>query len=227
MASERSSAKRERFELAGDAAVVTAAVLAVLTSIVLLVSAGVGDREVPVAIQLASALAVLLGGIAGPVVAWLMHGRRITLPAVLGGIVGAAVSGAAFAVFVAFSTALGWVLSPLTDAEWAGPLAGLVLVAVAFVVLVVWLLFDAVRDYARPRRRHRSLDILRILSTIVIATYSVVITVLAFAGPGGEIVEALAFMLIGAVNGALVVTMADFLVRLIAPKPEGPTVSPV
>lgn len=225
MTSEQSGARRERFELAGDAALITAATLAVLTSIVLLMSAGVGDREVPVAIQIASAAAVLFGGIAGPVIAWLMHRRRISVPAVVGALVGGPVAGVVFGVFVAFSTVLGWAISPISDAEYAGPLAAASVVAAAFVALVVWLAIDAVRDCAQDRREHRSLDIVRMLSTLIITLYSSVIVVLAFGKPGGEIIEAIAFMLMGAVNGASVVTIADVATRLTAGKPDEVTAS--
>lgn len=225
MASERSATRRERFELAGDAALITAATLAVLTSIVLLISAGVGDREVPVAIQIASAVAALLGGVAGPAAAWLMHRRRIGLPAVLGALVGAPVSGVAFGFFVAFSAVLGWAISPINDADYAGPLAAAVLVAVALVAVVVWLVIDAARDYASSRREHVPLDIVRILSMFIVASYSSVIIFLAFGEAGGEIIEAIAFMLMGAVTGASVVTIADIATRLAVPKSDEVVVS--
>lgn len=225
MASEGSTSTRERFELAGDAALITAATLAILTSIVLLISAGVGDREVPVAIQIASAVAALLGGVVGPVTAWLMHRRRIGLPAAIGAVVGVPAAGVVFGVFIAFSAVLGWAISPLSDADYAGPLAAAVLVAVALVALAVWLVIDAVRDYARDSREHASLDIVRILATFIIAAYSSVIIFLAFGEVGGEIIEAIAFMLMGAVTGASVVVFADLATGLAAPTQDEVVVS--
>ncbi len=229
MPSETSAARRERLELASDAALITAATLAALTSIVLLISAGVGDREVPVAIQIASALAALLGGVAGPVVAWLMHHRRVSLAAVFGALIGMPVAGAVFWVFVGLSAILGWVISPISDAEYAGPLAAAAIVAAAFAALVVWLVIDAVRDYAPNRRDHRTLDVVRLVSTVIVAAYSTVIVVLAFGGTGGEIIEAIAFMLMGALGGASMVTMADVVTRLTAdqagPGPRGACVA--
>jgi hypothetical protein len=220
MTTDGDTKKRERLELAGDGALTTAATFAVLTAIVLLVAQGVGNREVPVALQILSAAAMLLGGVGGPVIAWLIHDRRISLPAVVGAILGAPAAGAVFFVFVALSTAIGWAISPLWDAEYAGPLAGAILVTVAFFVLVIWLVTDAVRDLAPSRRTHARLDTVRLIAAGLVAAFSAAVMVLAFAPGNAEIAEALAFMLLGAVSGGLAVTFADLATRLLVPKPQ-------
>lgn len=208
-------AGRESFELAGDGALFTAASLAVLTSIVLLVTeVGAAGQEPSMAVQFASALVVFLGTVAGPVAAWLMHRRRISLPAVLGAFLGVPAAGAVFALFVGFSAALGWAISPLSDAEWAGPLVGAIVVTAGFFALVAWLVVDAARDRSADPPEHHSLDVARIVSAIVATTYTAVIAVVALSGTSGEIVEAIGFMLVGAVIGALVVFGADLATRL-------------
>lgn len=215
MTSERSAARRELFELAGDAGLIAAAVLAGLTALVLLIARAAGDGDLPVVLQAASAAAVLLGVTAGPAAAWIMHRRPVTLPAALGALLGVPLAGAVFGLVVALSTALGWALSPLTQAEYAGPLAAGALVAADFVGLIVWLVIDAFRD-ARGRRQHHSLNVARAVSAAVVGTFSATIIVLSLGPMGGEILEAFAFVLMGAVVGASAATLAHVAVSLAA-----------
>lgn len=218
MTAEVETNRRERLELAGDGALITAATFALLTSIVLLIAQGFGDREVPVAVQILSAVAVLLAGVGGPLITWLLHDRRISLPAIVGAIVGSGATGGVFFAFVALSTGIGWAIAPLWDAEYAGPLAGAIIVTVAFFVLVIWLVVDAIRDLAPGRRTHSRLDTTRLIAAAAVVAYSAVIAVVSFRPGAGETIEALAFMLLGAVSGGLAVTFADLATRLLVPR---------
>lgn len=217
MAHKSLSARRTALVLAADGAAISAAVFALAIAAALLVAQAVGDREVPVGLQIASGVITWLAGIAGPLLVWRMHRRRITLPAVLGALLGAPVAAAVFFLFVALSTALGWVISPISDAEGAGPLVAGSLVGLAFVVLLIWLAADAARDLRATSPANRTLDVARLLAAASIAVYSVIVVLLALGEAGAEMFEALAFMLVGGVSGAAVVAMADLITRALEP----------
>lgn len=223
MAQKPSSARRAALVLAADGAAINAAILALATAALLLLAQGMGERELPVGLQIASGLVIWLATLAGPVLVWRLHCRRITLPAVFGALLGAPVAAAVFFLFVALSTALGWVISPISDAEGAGPLVAGSLVGLAFIALLVWLARDAVRDLRTTPPADRTLDVARLLAAGSIAVYSVIVVVLALGKAGAEMFEALAFMLVGGVSGAAVVTMADLVTRALKPGAEGPT----
>ncbi len=227
MARKMSPEKRAMFVLAADGAVITAATFALLTGIALLLAQAVGDREVPVGLQVASGLAVLLGGVAGPALAWFMHGRRITLPAILGALLAGPVVGAAFFLFLALSQVLGWIISPISDAEGAGPLVLAALVALDFVYVMAWLLVDGARDLRADPPTHKKLDIARILAVVVLVAYSAIVVVLALGEAGPEMLEAIAFMLMGAVSGAATIAMADVGTRVFRPRAGEPAPEPV
>ena len=84
--------------------------------------------------------------VAVPVLVWLLHSRRPSLMAVIGGVLGAASTGVVFFVVVALSALLGFVVSPFWGAEYAGLLIALLLLAVAGVATVIWLVLLAIRD---------------------------------------------------------------------------------
>ncbi|HEY3317765.1 MAG TPA: hypothetical protein VGK50_05030 [Coriobacteriia bacterium] len=184
MGLERSDTLRERFELAGDGALITAAMFSAFTSIALLLSAPFEQSEVPVAVQLMSAVAVFVPGVAGPVVAWLMHGRRISLVAVLGAMAGVPVAGVVLLAFALLTFVLGWIVSPISRADYAGPLAGVGLLTIGFFVLVGRLVIAAVRDLASKGPSRRALAIARVLSAVVVTAFSAAIVFLAFPRRG-------------------------------------------
>jgi hypothetical protein len=208
-------ATRERYELAGDGALVTAGTLSALTGIVLLITGVIIQGSVPVWIELASSAAVLVGSVAGPVIAWLLHGRRITVPAAVGALLGLPVTGIVFFGFVAFSTALGWALKGLNDADWFGPLVAAGLVSVAAIGGVAWLVADGIRDRAPSRREHLRVDRARFAAAAAVVAYSTVVIMYALRPGSGEVLEAIAFVLLGAVGGASIVGMADALERIL------------
>lgn len=210
---------RERVELAGDAALITAAVFAVSISIALLIALAVGDRAVPAPLQVLSALLVMLTWAGGPMIAWLVHRRPLNVPAVLGALLGGPVGGAVFFVLVGISQVLGWALSPFTGIGYIGPLLMAALVGLGFAALSAWLVADALRDNG-GRREHMTLDLVRMASAATVAVFVGVIAVLAFGRAGPELAEAIAFMLMGAISAASIVTMADLVVGRAVAKAE-------
>ena len=225
MAAKQRSRRREWLELAGDGAVITAAIVAVCATTAFLITGGFSERQASAASEIASAVLLLVGGVAGPAVAWLTHRRRITVPALVGALVGAPMVGAIFFVFVVVAQALDWLLAFVTDVEYAGTLVAAALVALDFVGLLVWLVVDAARDL-RDQAGHRPVDLARILSAVVITVYSATVVVLALGEAGAEMLEAIAFMLLAAVGGASVVTFAYLATRLTEREPEEPAEIP-
>ncbi len=217
---------RERLVLAGDGALITGAALASVIAVALLVAWGVGDREVPVALQLLNGPLSLAAAIGGPIAAWLLHRRRITPPAVLGALLAGPVVGIVFGLFVASSTLLGWVLRPLSDADYIGPLVAGIVVAAAFAVFMGWLGVSTIGDLRDERPGRRRLELVRLVALGIVVAYSVTIVVLAVVGPTAEIGEAIAFMLVGAISGGLAVLMADLMSHWLAPRPAGSGAAP-
>jgi uncharacterized membrane protein YfcA len=131
------------------------------------------------------------------------------------------VVGALFFAFVLLSTALGWLLQGINDAEWFGPLVGAVLVEIAFLVLCIWVVADAIRD-RRAAREHPKIDTARLAAFAVVVVYTVAVIVLSLQPDAGEIIEALAFMLMGALGGGCAVGFADLAERLLVRKEPAP-----
>lgn len=218
MEERRTSPRGEWLELVGDGALTTAGTMGLLTGIVLLVTGVIVRGGVPVWMEAGSGILVLLGYAAGPVVAWLVRGRKITLAAAGGALVSAPVTAALFFAFVLLSTALGWLLQGINDAEWFGPLVGAALVEIGFLGLCVWLVADAVRDRAPSRRQHVRVDAVRLAAFAIVIVYSVVVVIFALQPGAGEVFEALGFMLIGAVAGGCAVAFAGLAERLFTPE---------
>jgi hypothetical protein len=211
-----STEMRARIELAGDGALISAGISSALLGAVLLAAVPF-TGEVPVWIQLLSAAAMFVMVVGGPVATWFVYGRRVTLPAVLGVIVGGPVTGAVFFLFVGVSRAVGWLLQTVNDADWFGPL---VTAALAMISLLAWVTALAVRgvmDLRRPQPEHKRLDIWRMASWVVLLVFGIAVTVVAIKVTG-EIAEAPAFAMLAAVSGGISVFTADLMTSLMARK---------
>lgn len=205
---ETTLSKRDHALLIGDGFLITAAVASVGIGI----SFGLSELQSvlgDIAIAVGSGLLMWASGVAGVVVAWLLHGRRIDGPVVIGGLAGAVAGGFAVPALAAVSYLLGLPLGLVTDSEFAGPLALLVLIAIAVAVLVAWLVADAVRDLAGARRAHVRLDVARIAAATALLVLVAVSVYLVFAQPAPEQGEAPIFALAAGLVGAGVVAGAD------------------
>lgn len=221
MTAKRLTISRKWCVLAGDGAVITAGTMSLLTGAVLLVTGVMIKGSVPVWLEVGSGIAVLFGGLAGPIAAWLVHGERISAPAVIGALLSGPVTGTVFFAFVLASTALGWILRGVNDEEWFGPLVGAALVAAAFAALCAWLAVDALRDLRSSRREHVRVDVVRLASVAVIIVYSATVMVFSLRPGTGEVLEAIAFMLMGALAGGAAVGLADIVQRSVATRKVG------
>jgi hypothetical protein len=223
MASMRPFFTRERMELVGDALLMTAATFSVTMGLTAIIVAPSGTPEP--GMEWATALSSILSlvvVVAIPVLVWLMHGRRLSGMAVLGGLVGGFSAGVLFMGFVAMSAVLGFLVSPFTDSEFAGPIAMLVVVSAALVGLVLWLAAGAIRDLAPGRRHQRRIDVLRLLSTAILIVFSIGVAMWIAGHPGDESGEALIFAMVAGLGGALAVLGADVVTTLSSSSPAPP-----
>lgn len=226
MASRTTIVTRERVSLVGDALLMTAAAFGVIIGLTALFVAPTGTPEP--GMEWVTALGSLLSMgvvVVVPILVWLLHGRRLSAMAVLGGVVGALSAGVVFMAMAAVSALLGLLVSPFTDSEFAGPIALLVVVSAAFVALVLWLVADAIRDLAADRRSRVRIDVLRLVSAAVLAAFSVGVAVWTANNPGDESGEALIFAMLAGLGGALAVLGAEALTALSADR-LGPPASP-
>jgi hypothetical protein len=216
MASMRTIITRDRLDLVGDALLLTSAAFCLVTGLTGLLFAPTGVPEPGT--EWATAIGSLLSMavvVVIPVLVWLLHGRRLSGMAVLGGAVGAFSTGLVFMAVAMLSALLGLIVSPFTQSEFAGPVAMLVLASAGFVAVVLWLVVDAIRDLAPQRRRRPRIDALRLLSAVILVVFAAGMTVWVVNNPDpGETAEAPVFVMLAGLGGALAVAGAETLTGL-------------
>lgn len=196
--------------LAADACLMTAATFSVAVGAQFAAFAALGSpKHDSIVMGVVTAVLMLAGAIAGPVLAWLLYGRPIRWVTVLGAVVGAGAVGPVAALLPVVPTVLGWPLKLFTDAELAGPIALLVLASAAFVALVAWLVVDTVRDLVPGVRVHLRLDAWRLAAVAVLVVLVSIVGVSAMRAPGSEIVDAVVFAMLAGVAGAGMAAGAD------------------
>jgi hypothetical protein len=191
---------RDRATLVGDGCVVTAAAYAVVIGLSALLAPALG--------VLGLAVSVL-----APIGAWVLHGRRLTGMAVLGGIVGGLAAGVLVMALSVLAMLLGVVTSTFTDSEFAGPLALLAVVGAAFVGFLGWLAVDAVRDL-RAARAHARIDVIRLACIGVLVAFTLGAAAWVAAHPGDEVAEAPIFAMAAGLAGACTIAGAEALTAL-------------
>jgi hypothetical protein len=225
MASMKSIVTRERVALAGDALLMTAAAFSAVIGLtaVLVAPTGTPEPGMEWATALSSVLAMAVGVVV-PILVWLMHRRRLTGMAVLGGVLGGLSTGIVFMGMVALSALFGLLASPFTDWEFAGPVAMLVVASAAFVAVGLWLVVEAIRDLGPARRAHLLIDVLRLVSAVVLTVVTVGVAVWIGSHPGDESAEAPVYAMVVGLGGAFAVLGAELLTGL--SKPKAPPASP-
>lgn len=219
------STRWPRFRLAADGCLLTAGAFALGTTVSLALDQ---SAVVNAAVATLSWIVGVAGFFVGPLLAWLLHRRRLGWVAALGALAGYVLGGAAVYAATLLAALSTWLVQLATDSDTAGALAFFLAVMAALFALVLWLVVDAVRDLSSKRRHHVGLDIGRILAALAVIGFTVGVVVVTTGGSGFD-PEALAFMLAGALSGGLVVAAADFAVRNVALRPragggEGSTV---
>ncbi|HZW45422.1 MAG TPA: hypothetical protein VFF32_13735 [Dermatophilaceae bacterium] len=168
-------------------------------------------------VQLFSALFSLAVVIVGPLVAWRLHGRRLTCMAVLGAVVGGFVLGNVVGMLAMLVLVpLVWLVTSVSGSEIAGLIVVVVLVGGAFVALLVWLVVDGVGDLSPSRREHPRLDVVRFISVAVLVVFAIAVGIWTARNPGGETGEAILFAMMAGVGAAMIVTGAEAATSLAA-----------
>jgi drug/metabolite transporter (DMT)-like permease len=218
MASIKAIVTRERALLAGDGVLLTATVFGLALGGAGLLAAP--DGAEPAAwVQVLSVVLSLGAVIAGPIAAWVLHGRRVTWIATLGAVIGGMLAGVVVQAVALLSWLLGLILSPLTNAEYAGPLAVAAVIVAAFVALVVWLVADSARDLRREPREHARLDVVRLVSVAAFGIFVIGVVLWMTSHPDdAESGEAAAFAIAAGVVGGLATSGAEVSTALAARK---------
>jgi hypothetical protein len=169
----------------------------------------VGDAAV---ISAATVALGPLSLIVGPAAAWYLHGRRIDGAAAMSGLlglVGGVVSvGGLYAVLVALS---GGFAQPGESEDFTG---GLILLGVASAVLLAVLIvldIGAVRDLRASRREHVRLDIVRLVVTLVLVGGMVAVVVVQTSNPASEVGDAGVFALMAGAISAVATLIGTLL----------------
>lgn len=171
-------------------------------------AAMVGDAALLTAVTV---IAGPLSLIIGPTAAWLLHGRRLSRAAAIGGAIGVVTGiagvGGLFLVLLAIGSAIG----PIGGSEFTYPIVLLSAAGAVFLVGLVALDIDAVRDLARTRRNHIRVDIARLVSTLVLALAVTAITVIQATNPATEIGDAGVFALAAGAVGAITMLVGGMI----------------
>lgn len=219
MTESQRSERTERLVLAGDGCLITAGAFAVLMGISFGIEFGTGAE--PLGGDPSGPVGAVIAGVAwfigiagfgvGPLLAWLLSGRRLDRISIVAGIAGYPIGGAvvaAFATLIMGASALG---KALFGSQIVGPVVLLGIVAAGFVAAVFWLLARGARDL-RGAREHLALDIARIVSAVAAVIFVAATLWYAFTHAGSD-PDASIFMLLAALMGGSVVTVADTMGR--------------
>ncbi|HEX5336522.1 MAG TPA: hypothetical protein VFW55_11610 [Propionicimonas sp.] len=223
MTSLKSVVTKERRALAGDACLVTAAAFSLVMGALALTFLPEGEPpEDMTGVQLLSALFSVAVMIVGPLVAWRLHGRRLTWIAVLGAVAGGFVMGNIAGMLAMLMLApVVWLVSSVSGSEIAGLVAVIVVVGGAFVALLVWLVVDGVRDLSSSRREHPRLDVVRFISAAVLVVFAIGVALWTARHPGDETGEAILFAIMAGLGAAMIVTGAEAATGLAAQRRAG------
>lgn len=197
---------RGQLSMLGDALLFTSAAYGLLLGLssVLIAPEGTPRPGTEWLAAVSSVLSLLLG-VAVPWLVWVAHGHRLSWVAAFGALLGAFCTGFVVVAFAVGSALLGLVIAPLVNLEFAGPVAMLTAVAVAYLIAVICLVADAIGDLRARSAEHRLIDMGRLLAlaAIVVVASGTVWWVLTHAG--GEGWELLVFALVAGIGGALAV----------------------
>ena len=204
MASARTFKLGPRAVLAGDGALLMAGACAVLAPLAALFEA--------------AAIPLMVVGLLAPLLAWWLHGRRVDRTATGGAVLGY-LAGVGLALGLLGLMAL--VMLALTavglydTGDDPGKVVGdrIAVIVVGYLALAAWLDVDALRDLAAQRRAHARLDVARLVATAAGVAYIVGVIVSATGHPQYDYIGAILSIGGCGVVGAVVVTVADMMVR--------------
>lgn len=208
----------ERRALVSDALLLTTAVAGSGLALVTLLSEVLGDTgwysPVSSALEVAAVLVC-------PLVVWRLYRHRATLRSVGGAAVGFLGGGIVLWLLLMVVAASAFVGSWLTGQALSEGVVAFVVIAASLCALAAWLVVDGVRDLTRAHR-HVGLDLERVVAVAVIVLTTAGALWWAWANPGEEPAELLAFALAAGVIGASVAFGADLLGSDVAPVGTAP-----
>lgn len=209
--------KRDHALLIGDGFLITLGAATLSIAVAFSIS-GIGSisDSARIAMELGSAVIMLSSVVAGIILAWRLNRRRIEPVAVAGALLGAAAGGAPVFVIGLASWLIGLPLRLVTEWEYAGPVALLVILSLGAAAVIAWLIRDAVRDLASEKSDRHQLDRARIASAAIFGVLVAVSVVLVFAYPGPEQGEAPIWALAAGLVGAGAVAGADLATAVAA-----------
>jgi hypothetical protein len=179
------SVKQESAALVGDASLFTAAAFCILL--------------------VAFPLALVIGLAA----AWLLHNRHIDRAAVISGVISMLISLLLIGGFVLLLPLAVKASSSAGGSEFFLPIILLSALGTAFLFIVLMLDVEALRDLRTGRRKHPRLDIARLVSTLILLVFTLVVILVQVFRPHTEMGEAGVFLLAAALVGAVTMLVAQ------------------
>ncbi|HET6968624.1 MAG TPA: hypothetical protein VFI44_10115 [Ornithinibacter sp.] len=208
----------ERRALVADALLLTTAVAGSVLALVTLLSEAVGDAGWYSAVSNGLLLAAVL---LCPLAVWRLRGRRSGLRTVAGAATGFVVGGVVLMLLLMVVAAIAFVVSFLSGGAVSEGMVAFVVIGAALSALIAWLVTDAVRDLSRPHR-HVGLDVARLVALAMVLVTTAGALWWAWAHPGEEPAELLAFGLAAGVVGGCTALGADLVEPDAAPRPVAP-----
>ena len=225
MSSDSASTKRELLTLAADGCAITAGTFAAMIGVAFGLDAlgvvplgGPNGSGFMLVLSIFSWLLQIGGFFVGPVLVWWLHKRKFGKFEVIGGVVGFGISGFAIFPVAMVAAAVGWFVGLFTSVQYAGALAVLVILVVAFLALLIWLDVISLRDLPAGRREHVPLDVARLLASVAVAVFGAIVLIKMLGGE--DAAEAFAFVLAAGVTGGVVVAVADVIARFLSARAE-------
>lgn len=205
---------QHRFDLAADALLISSGLFSLVASVGLTLmwvtggfqpgsAADAALSDTPLAV-LVSLLMLGAGTLLGPLLAWRLHGHALHWRHLIALVGGPAVLAVVSSLVPLLATVFHWLLRPLTDNEFVGPLA----VGVLFAIPYCMLLLHAWRDAMAPAGDPPALERMRMLSILGLLLLVLVVAGALALGLSGEIGEAFAFAMIMGFSGAAIVLVA-------------------
>lgn len=199
----------ERRALVADALLLTTAVAGSVLALVTLVSEVVGDAGWYSPVSSGLMLAAVL---VCPFVVWRLHRHRAGLRSMAGAAMGFVLGGMVLWLLLMVVAAVAFVVSEVSGGALTQGVVAFVVIGAGFSALLAWLVADAVRDLSRSHR-HVGLDLARLAALALVVVTAVGALWWAWAHPGEEPAELLAFGLAAGVIGACTVLGADLMER--------------
>lgn len=209
-------ARRATWMLIADGCVISAGVFSLFTGVAFLLGfSGVFGKagSLPGPVNAIMSLLSVSALFIGPVLAWVLNGRRINRYALIGAVLGFPVGGTLVYALAFVAAGTDWLVTLATGTQFLGALVVGGIYLAVLLAAAVWLVSLAVVDMRADVRRHPRLDIARVSCVVATVAFGIGTVLFARANPGQDAFEALAFVLFAAAEGAGVMWITDVMAR--------------